>query len=87
VTIPLSGKICIYRFIQEALTNAYRHAYGTGQSVRCSCRADRILVEVSDRVPGFDPRQTRREGFGLSGLRERVESLGGDFRAGAPPIV
>jgi signal transduction histidine kinase len=77
--LSASGKICIYRFVQEALGNSYRHAGGAGQAVRSTCEAGRVVVEVSDCGPGFDPQNIRREALGLAGLRQRVKSLGGSF--------
>ena len=74
-----SEKICIYRFVQEALNNGFRHAGGTGQSVTQYFEAGRLVVQVSDNGPGFDQVVARPEGLGLAGLRERVESLGGRF--------
>jgi signal transduction histidine kinase len=78
-SLSASGRICVYRFVQEALANSYRHAGGVGQAVRSKLDAGRIVVEVSDGGPGFDPRQIRREALGLAGLRQRVKSLGGSF--------
>jgi signal transduction histidine kinase len=78
-TLGLSGKICVYRFVQEALSNAYRHAGGAGQSARSTVEGRRVVVEVSDAGPGFDPDSIRSGALGLAGLRERVESLGGSF--------
>ncbi len=80
VALPL--KITIYRLIQEALNNAFRHAGGAGQQVRVGCIANRILIEIADTGPGFDPDQAvgKNGHLGLSGMRERVESLGGIFR-------
>jgi signal transduction histidine kinase len=77
--LPL--KITIYRLLQEALNNAFRHARGAGQQVRIWCEADLIQVEITDTGPGFDPEQVGgMEGhLGLNGMRERVESLGGRF--------
>ncbi|WP_137930180.1 sensor histidine kinase [Mesorhizobium comanense] len=72
-----SEKISIYRFVQEGLNNAYRHGRGQDQAVRAGMRSGRLFVEVSDGGPGFDP--ARAEGLGLAGLRERVESIGGQF--------
>jgi signal transduction histidine kinase len=72
-----SEKISIYRFVQEGLNNAYRHGKGQGQQVRATMRAGRLVVEVLDTGPGFDP--ARSEGLGLAGLRERIESIGGQF--------
>ena len=72
-----SEKISIYRFVQEGLNNAYRHGKGKGQQVRATTKGGKLLVEVLDAGPGFDP--ARSEGLGLAGLRERIESIGGQF--------
>ncbi|BCG84775.1 histidine kinase [Mesorhizobium sp. 113-3-9] len=73
-----SEKISIYRFVQEGLNNAYRHGRAKDQTVRAGMKNGRLFVEVSDSGPGFDP--ARVEGLGLAGLRERVESIGGQFQ-------
>jgi signal transduction histidine kinase len=74
-----SAKICIYRFVQEALNNGFRHGQGRGQKVWQGVDGDAIVVEVEDRGPGFDVHNIRPEGLGLAGLRERIESLGGSY--------
>lgn len=74
-----SAKICIYRFVQEALNNGFRHGGGIGQKVRQHVEDGRIVVEVEDEGPGFDPAIPTPTGIGLAGLRERIESLGGSF--------
>jgi signal transduction histidine kinase len=79
------AKICIYRFVQEALNNGYRHGGAAGLKVTQSCRDGRVVVEVSDSGPGFDPESVRPEGLGLAGLRQRVESLGGRFDLQSSP--
>ncbi len=73
------AKICIYRFVQEALNNGYRHGGGAGQKVKHSSRDGRVVIEVCDSGAGFDPAHSRTDGLGLAGLRQRVESLGGRF--------
>ena len=78
-----SEKISIYRFVQEGLNNAYRHGKGKGQQVLAAMRAGRLVVEVQDGGPGFDP--GRSEGLGLAGLRERIESIGGQFETLSGP--
>jgi len=78
-TISGAGKICIYRFVQEGLANAHRHAGGAGQKVRSAIAAGRLTVEVSDTGSGFDPGRTRAGALGLAGLRQRINSLGGSF--------
>lgn len=79
--IALPIKTTIYRLIQEALNNAFRHANGAGQQVHVGTEGDHLIVEISDRGPGFlTGIADKREGhLGLSGMRERVESLGGQF--------
>jgi len=76
-----SLKICLYRFVQETLSNAFRHAGGAGQHVACRIEDDTLEVTVSDSGPGFDPDQLAEgvERLGLRGLRERIESIGGSL--------
>lgn len=72
-------RICIYRFVQEALSNCYRHAGGKGQEVFGTVNGTGLRVTVSDQGPGFCPLQSAQNGLGLSGLRARIETLGGKF--------
>jgi signal transduction histidine kinase len=74
-----SAKICIYRFVQEALNNGYRHGGGKNQVVSQTYEGNTIVVVVSDEGPGFDKSSIRPGGLGIAGLRERIESLGGTF--------
>ncbi|NLS03397.1 sensor histidine kinase [Rhizobium sp. P32RR-XVIII] len=84
-----SGKICVYRFVQEALNNGYRHGGGVGQRVVQRVEGTRVSIEVADGGPGFDPDDIGSASLGLAGLRERIESLGGTFEIGfsAPGTV
>ncbi|MBI5825915.1 MAG: hypothetical protein HZB18_17960 [Chloroflexi bacterium] len=79
-TLPI--KITAYRFIQEALNNAHKHAGGVGQQVRVTCNSNEMQIEVSDQGPGFDVTHLVEwtERLGLVGMRERVESMGGMFK-------
>ncbi|MGA1834818.1 sensor histidine kinase [Rhizobium wenxiniae] len=76
--IPVAVKICVYRFIQEGLNNGWRHAEGNGQRVELKLLGNEITVVVQDAGQGFKA-ENAFLGLGLSGLRERVESLGGKF--------
>lgn len=78
-----SEKISIYRFVQEGLNNAYRHGKGRDQAVKAAMKGGKLFVEVLDGGPGFDP--VRSEGLGLAGLRERIESIGGQFETVSGP--
>lgn len=87
---PLPLKLCIYRFVQETLNNAYRHAQGQGQVVSGKHINGRLLVTVKDDGPGMaaDAQVIDSNGrtrLGLAGLRYRVESLGGQFSIDTSP--
>ncbi|MBM6584375.1 sensor histidine kinase [Microvirga sp. BT689] len=86
--VPHFVKICLSRFIQEGLNNAFKHAGGKGQKVAAWAEEDTITVEVEDEGPGFDPSDYRLRapsGLGLKGLRDRIESLGGMLVIGRMP--
>ena len=85
--LPQSLKICLYRFVQEALSNAYRHAGGVGQRLLCRTDHGSLRVEVSDTGAGFDASRSAATpgGLGMIGLRERIESLGGTLEISSVP--
>jgi len=85
--VSLAIKSCFFRLVQEGLTNAFRHAEGIGQQVVGRCHGDVIEVAVLDRGPGLvaDAPSEPDGGLGLAGLRDRVESLGGEFDFGPRP--
>jgi signal transduction histidine kinase len=66
----------VYRLVQEALSNAARHSGGSVVRVEVAENDDAIVVCVADNGHGFDPASTAG-GFGLRGMRERVELAGG----------
>ncbi len=78
----LPTKITLYRVIQEALNNAFRHGGGIGQQVRLDFLAHQFHLEISDCGSGLAPTDhpDSREHLGIAGMRERVESLGGVFK-------
>lgn len=80
-TYPHSILICLYRFVQETLSNAYQHGQATDATIRISCDDNTLQVKVSDSGSGFDVGKVAQAstGFGLPGLRERIESVGGFF--------
>jgi signal transduction histidine kinase len=79
--IPLPVKITVYRVIEEALNNAYRHGGGIDQRVTLKMDTHALFLEVADHGPGFDglPIMDSDQHLGLVGMRERIESLGGVF--------
>jgi signal transduction histidine kinase len=70
----------IYRVAQEAIANAARHAQAQKISITLSQGNQQLILTVSDDGKGFDPQaQTKRRGFGIAGMRERAEMLGGEL--------
>jgi signal transduction histidine kinase len=67
----------VYRIVQESLTNAVKHGDAKRASVEVLEGDGRIAITVRDDGSGFDP-GARTTGFGLLGIRERVELLGGE---------
>lgn len=83
-------RICVFRFVQEAMNNASRHAAGHKVIVQLTCSDTNLRLTVQDDGPGFDKDpdiagHDTRKGLGLIGLRDRVESLGGVFSAENAP--
>ena len=72
----------LFRVAQEALTNAARHSGSNQIKVRIRYAAESITIEVSDKGKGFDPSEEFRppRGWGLAGMRERVEAVGGKLK-------
>jgi signal transduction histidine kinase len=74
----------LYRLAQEALTNAARHGEATRASVEIHEDDSTVRLTVVDDGRGFDV-GTATEGFGLVGMRERVELLGGALTVESSP--
>lgn len=77
-TLPDRHQTCVYRVVQEALTNAVRHAKARSITVSVAGRDDGFSVSVKDDGIGFDPAR-RYDGLGLRGLEERVTELNGNL--------
>ncbi len=75
--LPDAHRTCVYRVIQEALTNCARHAQAGEVRIAVHGRGDRLTITVQDDGVGFDPSASRSRGLGLIGIEERVKELGG----------
>jgi signal transduction histidine kinase len=71
----------LYRIVQEALNNAVRHARAESITVGVDAGDGTVTITVRDDGVGFDPaaRAIRERRLGLTSMRERAESLGGEF--------
>ena len=81
--IPEDRAIAIYRVIQEALTNISKHAKAQKVSVRLYSDKNKVHLEITDDGVGFDvdniSKSKGKLKIGIEGMRERIESLGGEF--------
>jgi signal transduction histidine kinase len=83
VTLPASAGRHAYRVVQEALTNARKHADGRPVTVQIGGRAgDGLRIEVTNPTPAVGEGTLPSGGRGLTGMGERVELAGGRFTAG-----
>ena len=76
--LPDRYRTCVYRAVQEALTNCVRHAKAQSIKVRVALGTDTLQVSVTDDGIGLDPAR-RRMGLGLRGIEERVKELDGSM--------
>ncbi|MDW5326631.1 histidine kinase [Plantactinospora sp. KLBMP9567] len=85
-TWPPEVTSTVHRVVRESLTNVARHA-PHARSVTVTVARDRsaVTVEVVDDAPPGGTRYPHRAGYGLIGMRERLEALGGTLRAGPCP--
>ncbi|MDI6871066.1 MAG: histidine kinase [Bacillota bacterium] len=87
---PRHISIALFRILQEALSNVEKHASAQRVEVTLKLLPDRATLMVSDDGVGFDsaaepPIPSRVGHFGLSGMQERAELLGGTFRLTTTP--
>ncbi|MEU1684706.1 sensor histidine kinase [Micromonospora sp. NPDC005707] len=82
--IPAAADVSGYRILQEALTNAARHAPGATVAVSIEVAGDALQLHVADDGAG-PARRNAGTGHGLTGIRERVELFGGTVNAGPRP--
>ncbi len=75
-----SVTLAVYRVVQEGLVNALRHAHATHVMIEVSSTGGRMLVRVTDDGIGLPQNWSRPGRFGLRGLAERVEHLGGNLQ-------
>ncbi len=78
-------KACVYRYVQEALTNSYKHGGATSPCVTVM-GDQRLVISVTDTGKGFSSAEAdhvlpnREAGLGLRGMKARIEALGGELK-------
>ncbi len=81
VTLDPGVELAAYRIVQEALTNARRHAPGAAVDVELHYTDDALRSRIRDNGPGPAP-AAPAGGHGLPGMRERAAAVGGQLRTG-----
>ena len=77
--LPDTHRTCLYRVVQEALTNVSKHAGAHKVDVSLKVTGGWVVGTIADNGCGFDA-GIRRDGLGLLGMEERVRELGGHVR-------
>lgn len=87
--LPPEMETALFRMCQEAMSNIARHAQATAALVQVGVEGDEVVIEIEDDGKGFEPAEAgSREGrrpWGLLGIRERAEILGGTARVDSAP--
>lgn len=69
--------LCVYRILQEALTNVRRHAKARAVAISLLLQPDALTLEITDDGDGFKPSKVRQQASGLIGMQERASLVGG----------
>lgn len=94
VTVQLEGPLesapdalrtCVYRVVQEALTNCARHARARQIRIAVHAQESELSLTIQDDGAGFSAEERRGQGAGLIGMEERVRELGGRFAIYSQP--
>lgn len=84
-TVGERQRTCIYRVVQEALTNCAKHAHATEIRIAAHGEPDRVSLQIQDNGAGFELNNPKRKGLGLIGIQERVRELEGTVQILAQP--
>jgi two-component system sensor histidine kinase UhpB len=86
--LPPQVELVLYRVVQEALTNAAKHAHAEHVQVRLERNAHEVLASVNDDGQGFDVEEmmrSRERGLGLFGMQERLALVQGELVIDSTP--
>lgn len=85
---PEDVSLCLFRIVQEALSNVVKHSAAREARVTLTEAGDRIDLRIEDSGIGFDPKSPQRTAtLGLISMRERVRLVGGQFSIESEPSV
>ena len=82
---PKSSALALYRIAQECLQNIAKHARPTEVNVELDVWNDYVRLRIEDDGVGFDPKQPRRGGMGITSMEERARLAGGRLTVRSAP--
>ena len=83
--IEEEARTCVYRVVQESLTNCARHAHAKAITISVQGSDTQLSMAIQDDGVGFDPQTLSSRGLGLIGMEERVRELGGTIAFKSQP--
>lgn len=78
-------EIALFRFVQEAVQNAYKHANANEVLVKIEIKPSKVMIIVKDDGKGFDQTEKKEGSFGLIGMKERINMLKGEMAIDSKP--
>lgn len=84
-SLPEAHRTCLYRVVQEALTNVVRHSGARKAEVVVQTETSSVIATIVDDGRGFSPEPAKDRGLGMIGMEERVRELGGAIRVVSSP--
>jgi two-component system sensor histidine kinase DegS len=77
--LPQQFEVALFRLVQEAVQNAYKHAEPTEIQVKIEIKPTKVIMIIKDDGKGFEPTTKKEGSFGLIGMKERVNMLKGEM--------
>jgi PAS domain S-box-containing protein len=85
--IPQEISLCLFRILQEALSNAAKYSGVRHFQVKLECQASELRLRISDAGIGFDSQAATETGLGLLSMRERVRLVNGSISINSKPMA
>ncbi|OCA88264.1 histidine kinase [Bacillus sp. FJAT-27225] len=83
--LPSNYEVALFRLVQESVQNALKHAEASEIQVKLEMKETGVTVVIKDNGKGFDPKKRKYNSFGIMGMKERVDLLGGQFAISSKP--
>ena len=86
-SVPPEVQLCLFRIVQEGLSNVVKHSGAPEAHVQLSGASDALMLTIADFGRGFNVGAVAsRDGLGLESMRERLRLIGGELSIGPRPV-